>query len=122
MTGLLSVERQEVIPQVPSISKLGDCGLPRGSSEFDYEIAEHLIQQSKDWRNGSGACTINPTVERGSPMEFIVAGVAQTEDQNISDDSVHSRQQMRPVSPQERASDAQYAPISIPPALGQICR
>lgn len=111
MTGLESVGDQDASLQGHSASEHHDRHPSERSSEFEYEIAKQLIQHSQGRRpspEGSGGAT-----ERNG-------------DQRSTDHALQPQEESGRTSsqerPQERVSDMHYAPITAPPALGQVCR
>jgi hypothetical protein len=110
MTGLESAGEQDAALQGPSQSEQHEHHPSERSSEFEYEIAKQLIQHSQGRRaspDGGGAG----------------AGVPERNgDHRSIDQGLRSQEENSRTSSQERVSDAPYAPITVPPALGQICR
>lgn len=111
MTGLESVGDQDVSLQAHSASDHHDHHPSERSSEFEYEIAKQLIQHSQGRR----------------PSPDVGGGVTERNgDQRSTDHGLQPQEDNSRTSsqerPQERVSDMHYAPITAPPALGQVCR
>ena len=110
MTSLESAGDPDASLQGHSASEHHDHPSER-SSEFEYEIAKQLIQHSQGRR----------------PSPDVGAGVTERNGDERSTDqglpplevNSHTSSQERP---QERVSEMHYAPITAPPALGQVCR
>lgn len=125
MTDLLSAEDQAIITLGPSASPYHhrhNHHASRPSSEVDYEIAHQLIQQSQGRGDGSGTSMVSSNEERRPSVDFIVGTSSPKEEYRPAGNHFQQRQDVRRTPSQERPPEAQYAPISIPPATGQLCR
>lgn len=83
------------------------------ASGVDLDIAESLIQHSRGERGANGD---------SMPIATEGPGAGFSDKQEAGDDASENGQGPRQSNSQERQSDLQYAPISNPPALGQVCR
>lgn len=111
MTGLESVGDPDASRKAHSALEHHDHHPTERSSDFEYEIAKQLIQHSQGRRpspDGSGG-----VIERNGDQRSSDHGLQPQEDNS------RTSSQERP---QERVSDMHYAPITAPPALGQVCR
>ena len=108
MTGVESAGEPGATRQGPSTSDHQDHHPAERSSEFEYEIAKQLIQHSQGRRpslDGRGGLP----EWNGAPRSTDEGGQRPAEE--------NSR-----TSSQERMPDTPYAPITVPPPLGQVCR
>ena len=98
-------------------STLNSSGQATG---VDFEVAESLLQHSRGGRNGAGEnmpiATQDYSTQFSQSNEDFRVGDGMSEHEHEHGDGE------RQTSSQERQSDAQYAPISNPPAFGQVCR
>lgn len=124
MTDLLSVEDQTTVTLGPSASPYHHRPhhASRPSSEFDYEIAQQLVQQSQGRGDGSGTSMLGANEERRPSVDFIVGSSSPKEDYRPINNHFQPRQDARRTPSQERPPESQYAPINIAPATGQLCR
>ena len=96
--------------------------LSRQSSEVDYEIAEQLIQHAQGRRDGNGNDAAVTAPESKSLPDFTPGDGGPSEDQAGEGNNSQPRQGNRRSSSQERQPEEKYDPISIPVAMGQVCR
>ena len=82
----------------------------------DFEGIESLLQQPRVKRAADGDDMPIAT------ENFATEGQDTSERLGSRDESTEQGQGDTQPSSQERQSDAQYAPISNPPAFGQVCR
>ena len=137
MTSLLSVEEQETGSLGPSTSPLDHHHHHHHhhqhhqqphhqtsiqSSEVEYEIAQQLVQHSQGDRDGSGEIMVGSSQERRPSTDFVVAATSPKEDYRATDKKLPDGYDVRRTPSQERPPESHYAPISIPPASGQMCR
>lgn len=88
---------------------------------MDFEVAESLLQHSRGGREG--AEDTMPIATEPRPLSDYVPNFTSSSDGLQGVDGIYEDGQSdRQASSQEPQADAQYAPISIPPALGQVCR
>ena len=90
--------------------------MPGQTSGGDLEVAESLLEHSRGVRethNGNGS-----TAADASSMELAVINEDSKVDNGISELDPGDGH----IGAHEQQSDSQYAPISNPPALGQVCR
>lgn len=107
MTGLESVGEPDAALQGQSTSEHPDHHPSERSSEFEYEIAKQLIQHSQGRR----------------PSPDVAGGLAERNgDHRPTDQGLQPPEENGRTSSQEHVSDMHYAPITVPPALGQVCR
>lgn len=101
--------------------------------ELEHEAAQQLIQHSQGRReDGGGASVVDSDKERSSSVKPVLAVTSPREDHNPASNgnsngnsnanSLQPSEDMRASSSQERPSESQYPPVSIPPAKGQMCR
>jgi hypothetical protein len=122
MTDLESVGEQDAAYQEHPTPEHHDHHPSERSSEFEYEIAKQLIQHSQGGRETSGLKMVGAHDERSPSLDFGVAVPERNGDHRPTDPSVQPQEENSCTISQERISDTHYAPITIPPALGQICR
>lgn len=126
MTDLLSVEEQATVtlghPAASPYHHHRQRASRRSSSEVDYEIAHHLIQQSQSRGDGNGTSMVGSNEERRPSVDFIVGPTSPKEDYRPVSHNFQQSQEVRRTPSQERPPESHYAPISIPSATGQLCR
>ena len=88
---------------------------PSRTAGVDFEVAESLLQHSRGVREASGDKMPIPTQESTTDL-------SPTNEVGAANGAKEHGRGDRQSNSQERQSDAQYAPISNPPALGQACR
>lgn len=96
--------------------------LSRQSSEVDYEIAEQLIQHAQGRRDGNGNDVAGTAPESNTLPDFTSGDRGLSGDQAGESNNSQPRQGNRRSSSQERQPEEKYDPISIPVAMGQVCR
>lgn len=122
MTDLESVGKHDAALQGHTTSEHHDHHPSERSSEFEYEIAKQLIQHSQGRRETSGLNMAGASNERSPSLDFGIAVPERNGDHRPTDPGAQPQEVNSRTSSQERVSDTHYAPITIPPALGQICR
>ncbi|KAI4230819.1 MAG: hypothetical protein L6R40_007929 [Gallowayella cf. fulva] len=117
MMDCVPIGKQAMDPQALSTFSHGQ----RHSSDIEYEIAHQLIQHSqgrgdsKDYDSSTSASELRP---RRSPSPNGVPHI----DQFIVNSKPLPDADSRRSPSQDRMSESQYAPLSNPPAMGQVCR
>ena len=89
---------------------------PSRTAGVDFEVAESLLQHSRRGREAGGDKMPIATQESNTEP------LPTSEDIRIANGGSEHGGGDRQSNSQERQSDAHYAPISNPPALGQACR
>ena len=121
MTSPRLAEPLERMHQGPALSPPTHL-LSQQSSELDYAVAEQLIQHSQRARYNTETEHFDGSRER-PPEDYDLSISADENGLGKLDYMSRQQHQMSPrATSQERTLDAQYGPLSIPPALGQICR
>lgn len=95
--------------------------LSQQSSDLDYAVAKQLIQHSQRARYNTETEHLDSGRDR-PPEDYELS----SRDENGLGKLDYVSRQQRQMSPrttsQERSLDAQYSPLSNPPASGQMCR
>ena len=89
---------------------------PVKTSRVDLEVAQSLLQHSRRAQEADGDGMPISTQDPSTELP------ATARDDSVGNDAVEHGRENRQSNSQERQPDAQYAPISNPPALGQACR
>ena len=106
--------------QEPSLPLHPQNGTSNPSSDIEFEAAEQLLQHSRAGREADGD-SIGLVAEHRSPPDFATNFGGAGKEQKFDDGPLEQGQNEQSQS-QDCQADAQYAPISNPPALGQVCR
>lgn len=121
MTSSAAVEEQELGAQGASAPRYNHH-LPAQSSGVEYEIAKQLIQQSQGRRDGKDATMLGLNQGRRASVDFATMATPSNNHPRESGSHVHQTHNGRCSPLQDRLPEAQYAPLSIAPAMGQSCR
>ena len=106
--------------QAPSLPLHPQNGTSKPSSDIEFEAAEHLLQHYRAGRETNGG-SMGLVAEHRSLPDLVTNFGGAGEEQKFDNGPLEQGQNEQSQS-QDRQADAQYAPISNPPALGQVCR
>ncbi len=89
---------------------------PHNTPGADFEVAESLPQHSR------GGCEANGDAMPIATEEYSTESPNLNEGVRVGDGTSEHGQGGRQSNSQEPQAESQYAPISNPPAFGQVCR
>ena len=106
--------------QEPTLGQPPLNGTSKPSSDIEFEAAEQLLQHSRAGREANGD-SMGLVAEHRSSSDFATNLRVVGEEQRSDNGQLEQGQDEQSPS-QDRHADSHYAPISNPPALGQVCR